>query len=89
VPLEVHARYPATRSLLRFGEMNPGAFREGVRYVERERADLLLVTLNKTEENFSPTTMYRDPRDHTAAVPMGDAEHDVCAVTDRAALLQP
>ena len=60
VPLEVHARYTRDEIAAAFGEMNPGAFREGVRYVERERADLLLVTLNKTEENFSPTTMYRD-----------------------------
>ena len=60
VPLEVHARYTRDEIAAAFGEMNPGAFREGVRYVERERADLLLVTLNKTEEKFSPTTMYRD-----------------------------
>jgi hypothetical protein len=60
VPLEVHARYTRDEIAAAFGEMYPGAFREGVRYVERERADLLLVTLNKTEENFSPTTMYRD-----------------------------
>jgi superfamily II DNA or RNA helicase len=60
VPLEVHGRYTRDEIAAAFGDMNPAAFREGVRYVERERADLLLVTLNKTEEHFSPTTMYRD-----------------------------
>jgi len=60
VPLEVHGRYTRDEIAAAFGEMKPGAFREGVRYIERERADLLLVTLNKTEEHFSPTTMYRD-----------------------------
>jgi hypothetical protein len=43
-----------------FGITKPAAFQEGVRYVEHERAHLLLVTLNKTQEHFSPTTMYRD-----------------------------
>lgn len=60
VPLEVHARYTRDEIAAAFGISNPSAFREGVRYVEPERADLLLVTLNKTEEHFSPTTMYRD-----------------------------
>jgi len=60
VPLEVHARYTRDEIAAGFGITNPGSFREGVRYVEPERADLLLVTLNKTEEQFSPSTMYRD-----------------------------
>ena len=60
VPLEVHARYTRDEIAAAFGITNPGSFREGVRYVPAERSDLLLVTLNKTEEHFSPTTMYRD-----------------------------
>jgi superfamily II DNA or RNA helicase len=60
VPLEVHARYTRDEIAAAFGVMNPASFREGVRHVPAEHADLLLVTLNKTEEHFSPTTMYRD-----------------------------
>lgn len=60
VPLAVHAQYTRDEIAAAFGIENPGAFREGVRYVEPERSDLLLVTLNKTEAHFSPTTMYRD-----------------------------
>jgi hypothetical protein len=35
-------------------------FREGVRYVESLRTDLLFVTLNKSEKQYSPSTMYND-----------------------------
>jgi hypothetical protein len=60
VPLRVHARYSRDEALAAFGIPNPNSVREGVKYVESERADLFFVTLQKTEEHFSPTTMYRD-----------------------------
>ena len=60
VPLRVHARYSRDEALAAFGVPNPNSVREGVKYVEPERADMLFVTLQKTEEHFSPTTMYRD-----------------------------
>ena len=60
VPLRVHARYSRDEALAAFGITNPNSVREGVRYVEPERADLFFVTLQKTEEHFSPSTMYRD-----------------------------
>ena len=34
--------------------------REGVAFVAPHATDLLLVTLDKTERDFSPSTMYRD-----------------------------
>ena len=60
VPLRVHARYSRDEALAAFGVTNPNSVREGVKYIEGERADLLFVTLQKTEEHFSPSTMYRD-----------------------------
>jgi superfamily II DNA or RNA helicase len=60
VPLRVHARYSRDEALAAFGIMNPNSVREGVKYVDAEKADLLFVTLQKTEEHFSPSTMYRD-----------------------------
>jgi superfamily II DNA or RNA helicase len=60
VPLRVHARYSRDEALAAFGVTNPNSVREGVKYIEPERADLLFVTLQKTEEHFSPSTMYRD-----------------------------
>ena len=38
----------------------PPQLREGVRWVEEEGIDLFFVTLNKSEHDYSPTTMYRD-----------------------------
>jgi superfamily II DNA or RNA helicase/HKD family nuclease len=35
-------------------------WREGVKWIPRERCDVFLVTLTKTEKRFSPTTRYRD-----------------------------
>jgi hypothetical protein len=34
--------------------------REGVKWVEAEKADVFFVTLRKTMEHYSPTTMYAD-----------------------------
>lgn len=59
-PLHVHARYSRDEALSAFGMANPGSVREGVKWLESEAADILFVTLNKTEAHYSPTTMYED-----------------------------
>lgn len=38
----------------------PHLTREGVRYDKTTRTDLFLVTLEKSEKHYSPTTLYRD-----------------------------
>ncbi|SDY69209.1 Superfamily II DNA or RNA helicase [Micromonospora pattaloongensis] len=60
VPLRVHARYSRDEACAAFGVPNPAALREGVKWVESERADLFFVTLVKTEAHYSATTMYQD-----------------------------
>ncbi len=35
-------------------------WREGVKWMSQEKCDVFLITLNKTEKRFSPTTRYRD-----------------------------
>ncbi|MEX0789652.1 MAG: DUF3427 domain-containing protein, partial [Actinomycetota bacterium] len=60
VPLHVHGRYSRDEALAAFGVMNPNSVRQGVKFVEDERADLFFVTLRKTERHYSPTTMYQD-----------------------------
>ncbi|MEM6702007.1 MAG: DUF3427 domain-containing protein [Acidobacteriota bacterium] len=60
VPLQVHATYRRDEIVAAFGDSNPGALRQGVKWVEAEQADFFLVTLKKTEEHFSPTTRYED-----------------------------
>jgi hypothetical protein len=59
VPLQVHATYSRNEIAEAFG-MKGAGWITGVRYDEATTTDLLLVTLNKSEEHYTPTTMYRD-----------------------------
>ena len=63
VPLRLHARYTREQILTGFGaitfERQPPA-REGVYVIQNQNIELLFVTLNKSEKQFSPTTMYHD-----------------------------
>ncbi|MBI3271438.1 MAG: DUF3427 domain-containing protein [Planctomycetes bacterium] len=62
-PLQVHARYSRVEILAALGVgdgAKPPDWREGVRWVEEARADLLAFTLDRTSGQFSPTTRYRD-----------------------------
>ncbi|MBW4705055.1 DUF3427 domain-containing protein [Micromonospora sp. RL09-050-HVF-A] len=58
--LRVHARYSRNEACAAFGMTNPGSLREGVKWLEAEQADLFFVTLVKSEQHYSPTTMYAD-----------------------------
>ncbi|MFD0782533.1 DUF3427 domain-containing protein [Micromonospora azadirachtae] len=60
VPLRVHARYSRNEACAAFGMPNPGSLREGVKWLPNEQADLFFVTLVKSEQHYSPTTMYAD-----------------------------
>ena len=63
--LELHAVYTRAQAFAALGHYTlarrpAGGSREGVVYLEDKKADVLLITLNKTEEHYSPTTMYKD-----------------------------
>lgn len=63
LPLELYARYTSDQALAAIGvhtENKKYPFREGVKYVEDKNTDLLFITLNKSEKNFSESTMYED-----------------------------
>jgi hypothetical protein len=63
VPLQVHARYAQDEVLAAFGATDPkklASFREGVRYEKDADTDLLFVTIEKSDKDYSPTTLYRD-----------------------------
>nr|WP_272947630.1 DEAD/DEAH box helicase [Ornithinimicrobium murale] len=64
VPLHVHGRYQREEVLAALGYAStarkPNSFREGVLYVPELNVDAFFVTLRKTDDSFSPTTMYRD-----------------------------
>ncbi|MEV6601424.1 DUF3427 domain-containing protein [Actinoplanes sp. NPDC051346] len=59
-PLRLHARYTTKEVLTAFGMDDPSNFREGVKWLPTEKADVFFVTLAKTEKHYSPTTMYQD-----------------------------
>jgi hypothetical protein len=61
VPLKVHARYQREEILgaLDFPR-TPKSMREGVWYSPDLNVDCFLVTLKKSEADYSPTTMYAD-----------------------------
>ncbi|MDO8727069.1 MAG: DUF3427 domain-containing protein [Candidatus Methanoperedens sp.] len=62
-PLKLHSRYTREQILAAFGEstfQKQSSNREGLVNLDSKNTELLLVTLEKTEENYSPTTMYND-----------------------------
>jgi superfamily II DNA or RNA helicase/HKD family nuclease len=64
-PLRVHARYTREEivAALDYASVEGRAansFREGVLYARPWNTDAFLVTLRKSETDYSPTTMYRD-----------------------------
>lgn len=62
-PLKLHSRYTREQILAAFGAstfQKQSSNREGVVNLDSKNTELLLVTLEKTEDNYSPTTMYND-----------------------------
>lgn len=62
-PLAIHARYTRDEALVGLGhwslQRRPD-FREGVLHLSATKVDAFFVTLQKTEADYSPTTMYED-----------------------------
>lgn len=62
-PLTLHASYTREQVLLALGLgsfENPRSSREGVLHVPDRRLDVFFADVNKSESDFSPTTMYDD-----------------------------
>ena len=59
-PLNVHCSYTRDQILSGLDFPKPNSVREGVKYLEDKKTDLLFVTLNKSDKDYSPTTMYND-----------------------------
>ncbi len=64
ITLRTHARYSREEALAALGyasfSRRPAQFREGVVWVPSVQTDAFFVTLQKTEQGYSPTTMYKD-----------------------------
>lgn len=62
-PLDLHCEYSRDQIMAAFNYYNAKqkpAFREGVKYLEDKKVDIFLITLNKSEKDFSPSTLYED-----------------------------
>ncbi|MNN31235.1 hypothetical protein D3C81_1449150 [compost metagenome] len=62
-PVDLHCSYTMDQILAAFGywnEEHAPTFREGVKYFEAEKTDIFFITLNKSDKDFSPSTLYED-----------------------------
>lgn len=59
-PLDLHCTYTRDQILVAMDFMKPATVREGVKYLPEKSADIFFVTLNKSDKDYSPTTMYND-----------------------------
>ncbi|MBL4951550.1 DUF3427 domain-containing protein [Neobacillus sp. YIM B02564] len=62
-PLGVHCNYNTSQVLAAldyYNETKSPAFREGVKHFEDKNLDIFFITLNKSEKDFSPSTLYDD-----------------------------
>lgn len=62
-PLEVHSKYTTAQVLAAldyFNETASPSFREGVKHFKEKGLDVFFTTLNKSEKDFSPSTLYDD-----------------------------
>ncbi|MDO5558300.1 MAG: DUF3427 domain-containing protein [Oscillospiraceae bacterium] len=59
-PLDLHCTYTRDQILAAFDFYKPSTVREGVKYLPDKKTDILFVTLNKSDKDYSPTTMYND-----------------------------
>jgi superfamily II DNA or RNA helicase/HKD family nuclease len=63
IPLSIHCRYSLEDVLAAIGRSTvekPYRIREGILFDKPTSADLFFVTLEKTEQHYSPSTLYRD-----------------------------
>ena len=59
-PLDLHCTYTRDQLLVAMDFMKPATVREGVKWLAEKQMDVFFVTLNKSDKDYSPTTMYND-----------------------------
>ena len=59
-PLDLHCTYTRDQLLVALDFMKPSTVREGVKWLPDQKLDVFFITLNKTDKDYSPTTMYQD-----------------------------
>ena len=59
-PLDLYCSYTRDQLLVAMDFLTPSNVREGVKWLPEKQVDILLVTLNKSDKDYSPSTMYND-----------------------------
>ena len=59
-PLDMHCTYSRDQLLVAMDFMKPKSVMEGVKWLPEKQTDVFFVTLNKSDKDYSPTTMYND-----------------------------
>ena len=59
-PLDVYCTYSQRQLLAGLDYLNFSAMRQGVIWLKDKEIDVFLLTLNKADKDYSPTTMYND-----------------------------
>ena len=59
-PLDLHCTYTRDQLLVAMDFVKPNTVREGVKWLPEKETDVFFITLNKSDKDYSPTTMYND-----------------------------
>lgn len=59
-PLDLHCTYTRDQLLVAMDFMKPATVREGVKWLPDKQLNVFFVTLNKSDKDYSPKTMYND-----------------------------
>ena len=59
-PMDLHCSYTKDQILIAMDYLKLSSMRQGVLYVNDKKTDLFFVTINKSDKDYSPTTMYDD-----------------------------
>lgn len=59
-PLDLYCTYTRDQLLVALDFMKPNTVREGVKWLPEKNIDVFMITLNKSEKDYSPSTMYND-----------------------------
>jgi len=59
-PLDLYCTYTRDQLMVAMDYMTPSNVREGTKWLPERQLDVHFITLNKSEKDYSPSTMYKD-----------------------------
>lgn len=59
-PMDLHCTYTRDQLLVTLDFLKPATVRESVKWLPEKQLDVFFVTPNKSDKDYSPTTMYND-----------------------------